>query len=127
MWRNVALVMISLALGGAAPNAPAQDEPLNITTQRVILEQNPVIEALMPADRVLASEVILKLQRITTGSAVSGSRAGARPSARELEQINANPAFAHAYQCDLDATLALLRWVNSEIALTHHQQEQGLR
>jgi hypothetical protein len=127
MWRNLALVMTFLALGGAAPNAPAQDEPNSNTRQPTIVEQNPVIEALIPVDRTIAAEVVLKLQRLTTGTVAPGSRAGARPSAAELEQIDDNPAFARAYQHDLDGTLALLRWVNGELALTRRQPQAAPR
>ncbi len=119
----MAVVLGCIAFSGAATRLLAQNEPAGTTEPSVLIAQNPVVAELAPVDPAIAREVLIELQRITTGTRIPGSRAGARPTSAEVAQIAANPAFAQAEQHDPDATLVLLRWVNREIQIARRADE----
>lgn len=100
---------------GLAQTTPADAASVPST----VLDQNPTIAEEARVDPTNVSRVIAKLKDIGTGTVKGALRGGANPTTEESTQIASNPLFAEAFAHDPVSALAVLRWVNQDLAKAH--------
>jgi hypothetical protein len=100
------------AIAESSPNDPVKD----------IARQNPLIDDIARTDPEALRNLLRRLEILTTAQRDSGAaRSGARLTAAESAQINANPLLRQAYANDSAATIALLRATNDELGRARYR------
>lgn len=104
-----AFLLIAPAIGSAqGSNDPPQPDPL-----ATLLERNPLLERVQEVEPNALESLLRQLGSLSASTRQGRVRSAAKPSAQEMEEIEANPAFASANRRAPGQTLQLLRGVNT--------------
>jgi hypothetical protein len=120
VWRLFAALLPCVVLLASLSDSVAQSTPggASDATSR-LTSQNPVLAELARSTPAKLSDIVTRLERLTTGTRQDGLRGDTVPTKAETAQIAANPEFTSAYDSNPLATLVLLRLINETLRKAH--------